>query len=524
MALVNPPSLQWASVKHWEKRDVLYRVELSDDASFPADRTVRGQVQRWCFYNPHARLKPGTWYWRYEIQDGPTRTIKGPYSFQILATTPVFETPTFAEFLANVPKVHPRVITQGRDLATIRKSAATHPLADDIIQQGKKAAAAAIYDGPLSDSDPARSRTLERKAGHEVKSFHCLIEAYVLSGDKAMREALLKRIDVLLKWPTNDLLGSQVLTAVSEAYDALGDELSPDVRKRVLAVIEKRLHKGLSAWPGNIEGRQVENHFWQMELSANFTAALATVHDLEASREMLAYTYELFLARFPNLATPDGGWAEGLGYFGVNKSAVVDMAVLLKKVGRVDVFKMPWYQSLPDYFTYFAPIGGRIDGFGDMHDRVGNGNIGQAMMFVLGQENKDPKALFRAASLMKADSAVEESLKQDFSTEPWYQIVNDIRSGPPRVLARPTCHKPACSPVWDWRPCIPTFSIVHAIRRSISAHPRLAPRATCTRTRTPSTCPGEVSRCFTRQAITLRSRMRTRCPPTVTPGLTTRSS
>ena len=83
----------------------------------------------------------------------------------------------------------------------------------------------------------------------------------------------------------------------------------------------------------------MENHFWQMELSAlNFTAALATLHDLPASRPMLEYTYELFLARFPNLATQEGGWAEGLGYFGVNKSAVVDMALLLKtgrRSGRV---------------------------------------------------------------------------------------------------------------------------------------------------------------------------------------------
>ena len=168
---------------------------------------------------------------------------------------------------------------------------------------------------------------------------------YVLSGDQAMLEALLKRLDVLLKWPTNDLLGSQVLTALAglrraARRTAAGSPETHAGRDR------ETVATGLAAWPGNIEGRQVENHFWQVELSGNFTAALATVHDLEASREMLEYTYELFLARFPNLATPDGGWAEGLGYFGVNKSAVVDMALLLKKVGHVDVFQKEWYRSL----------------------------------------------------------------------------------------------------------------------------------------------------------------------------------
>lgn len=433
VASVNPPSLQWASVKHWEKRDVLYRVELSDDPNFPPDKTIRGPTQRWCFYNPHGRFKPGSWYWRYEIQEGSKRTIKGPYSFQVLPATPVFETPTCAEFLANIPRPHPRVITQGRDLAAVRKSAATHPLAAGIIQQGRKVAAAAIYDGPLSDPDQAKSRTLERRAGREVKSLHTLVEAYVLSDDTALRDALVKRTEVLLNWPTNDLLGSQVLTTLAYVYDTVADELPPDVRRRLLAVIEKQLRKGLSAWPGSIEGRQVENHFWQAELPANFAAALSTVYDLEPSREMLAYTYELFLARFPNLATADGGWAEGLGYFGVNKSTVVEMAVLLKKVGHVDVFQMQWYQSLPDYFIYFALIDGRIDGFGDMHDRVGNGNLGQAMMFVLGQETNDPQALFRAAALMKAGPAAEEGAPPDNGIEPWYQIVNDLRPGRQRI-------------------------------------------------------------------------------------------
>jgi hypothetical protein len=429
VARVNPPSLQWASVKYWERRDVLYRVELSDDPNFAAARTQSGKVQRWCFYNPHAKLKPGKWYWRYEIRDGKTATVKGPFAFEITSATPVFETPTVDQFMAAIPQSHPRVMTQGKDLSELRRSAATHPVFNDIARQGKKAAASAIYDGPVDAGDAASARALGRKASGEVRLFHNLLEAYVLSGDRELREVLLKRIAVMLKWPTSDLLGSQVLTALSTGYDVLCQGLPAETRASMLAVVDQQLRKGLAAWPGKIEGRQVENHFWQMELAGNFTAALATVHDLEASRQMLEYTYELFLARFPNLATPDGGWAEGFGYFGVNEAAVVDMALLLKKVGHVDVFKMQWYQTLADYYNYFAPLGGPIDGFGDMHDRVGNGDIGGKLMFVLGQENQDAKALFRAAQLMKSNRGLD----------PWYQIVNGVgfdlaRVSPPAEL------------------------------------------------------------------------------------------
>lgn len=436
VALVNPPSLQWASMKHWDGRDARYRVELSEDASFPDGRTIRGNVQRACFFNPHARLAPGTWHWRYEIRDGTKREVKGPYAFQIATNTPVFETPDFAKFLAGLPTAHPRVITQGHTLAEVRVSAAKHPLAKSVIAQGRKAAAAEIYDGPVRDSDPALGRALERKAGREVKFLESLVDAYVLSGDTALRDAALKRLNVILKWPTDDLLGSQVLATLATTFDALHDALSPEIRSRMLAVMDRQIRRGLSAWPGNIEGRQVENHFWQVELSANFTAALATIGELEASRDMLEYTYELFLARFPNLATPDGGWAEGFGYFGVNKTAVVDMALLLKKVGHVDVFKKEWYQSLPDYFNYFAPINGRMDGFGDMHDRVGNGNIGQAMMLVVGEENNDPQARYRTAALANAKSETKDG-DEGVAAEPWYQIVNNITFDPSRVL-RPT--------------------------------------------------------------------------------------
>lgn len=421
----NPPALQWASVKHWEGREVRYRVELSDDATFPAGRTIRGAEQRACFFNPHRALAPGTWHWRYEIRDGTNQVIKGPYSFRVPTNAVVFASPDFATFLAGLPTNHPRVMTQGRTLAEVRAAAGGHPMAREIVAQGRKAATAAIYDGPVRDSDPARGRALERKASGEVRALQSVIEAYVLTGDVNLRDAAFRRLAVMLAWPTDDLLGSQVLTVLAMAFDALHEELSADLRARLLAVLDRQLRHGLAAWPGQIEGRQVENHFWQVELSGNFTAALATFDVLPASREMLEYTYELFLARFPNLAGPDGGWAEGLGYFGVNESAVVDMALLLKRVGHVDVFQKTWYRSLADYFIYFAPVGGRMDGFGDMHDRVGNGNLGHAMMLVVGNETGDPKALFRAAALAQADPR---------PVEPWYQVVQRVAFDPARVL------------------------------------------------------------------------------------------
>ena len=93
-------------------------------------------------------------------------------------------------------------------------------------------------------------------------------------------------------------------------YDMLYDELTAETKQQILTTIDKQFKEGLARWPGFTEERQVENHFWQMELAGNFTAALATLGELESATEMLDYTYGLFIARFPNLATQDGGWNE----------------------------------------------------------------------------------------------------------------------------------------------------------------------------------------------------------------------
>ena len=425
---LNPTELQWPSVKVWENRDAIYHVYLSQDSLFAEGNTIQGKNLSYCFFNPHKALKPGVWYWKYEIVDRKSKQMetKGVYSFVVEPETEKFETPTFEEFLSNVKSKHPRVMNQGNDLAKIRENAPKHTAYRVIMQKGEEALNAEIYRGPVSDEkDQANGKRLQGVTGTEIKRFHDLLEAYVLSGNSDFYYALLKRIEVLLTWPTDDLLGSQVMTALSLSYDALYDELPVKVRADMLKCVEKQMKWGLARWPGKTEARQIDNHFWQMELSGNFCAALATVGESEVAKQMLEYTYELFIARFPNLSTKsDGGWAEGMGYFNVNKSCVVDMAVWLKKIGNFNVFQMPWYRNLADYYTYFAPVASQVSGFGDMHDRVKDGT-GQGLpaTLILVNECGYPSANYRLYAQAQTQKAPVLYLSK---VEPWYQMVNDV--------------------------------------------------------------------------------------------------
>lgn len=423
---MNPTELLWPSIRYWEKRDVLYNVYLSRDPQFRSADTQVSKGQRYCFYNPHKALSPGKWYWKYEIVDNGNIETKGVYSFIVPEDAVLFETPDFEEFKSNIGKGHPRVMTQGNDIDVIRREAVSHPAYQGIVDKAEKILEYEIYDGPLGDSDPAVNKRITVQTGKEVGYFNNVLQGYVLTGDKALLDNMLERLEVLLTWPTNDLLGSGVLTALSMSYDILYDELSAEMKQRMLERIEQQMKRALGNWSGSIETRQVENHFWQMEVAGNFSAALATVHDLDIAEDMLEYLYELFFARFPNLSEKyDGGWAEGMGYFGVNKSCVVDMAVWMKKLGNVNVFEMPWYRNLPDFYTYFAPVGGQIAGFGDMHDRRANGNgEGLSAAFILSCETRSPAANYR---LVKQLDAPQKRPYNVYDIEPWYQIVNSVK-------------------------------------------------------------------------------------------------
>lgn len=439
----NPSPLLWKSCKYWEKRDVTYNVYLSSDATFPKDKTLCSTDQRYCFYNPHRKLNPGKWCWKYEtVENGKVSSSK-TYSFIIPQSAEGLVTPTAEVFRRSINKSHPRVMNYGRPMAEIHRDAPQHRLYKSIINSAQEAAGKEIYRGAVTDSNPATARRLNQKAGKEVELYHKLLEGYTLSADNAMKEALLKRTDVLLSWPTNDLLGSKVLTALALGYDMLYDELTADTKQRILNTIDKQFKDGLARWPGYTEARQVENHFWQMELAGNFTAALATLGELNSATEMLDYTYGLFIARFPNLATQDGGWNEGEGYYSVNQTAIVDMALLLKKLGGIDVFKMGWYRNLSDYFTYFSPAASPVSGFGDMHDRVETGSLkGRSEMLTIGCEENNPYALYRFfQSIRPVESFYGTATDEKYwkkplaKTEPWYQIANNISVTPKQAKA-----------------------------------------------------------------------------------------
>jgi len=418
---VNPPTMQWARDGAFKAR---YTVELSQDESFKTG-VISSDKIKWCFFNPHEKLQNGTWYWRYTTHINEKNIKSEAQSFTINDNVRVYEYPSVKTLVANVPKQHPYLLTYGKPLQEVIENAKQLPkMSQKIIAAGDKVLNDKIKNFSTIDKSKYTNRELRKLRNAERRKFEALVHAYLISGNNKFRDVAIERLDLMLiQEGKGEMDLSHLMRSIAIAYDGLHSGLSRDLKQRILARVKPYLEKRYNKWSGNTENRQIQNHFWQMELSALFDVALATIHELPENEKYLAYAYGIFMARSPVVGGNDGGWANGHGYFSVNNSTVTDMAYTLQKVGGIDVFGKPWYQGLPDYFLYTSPAGGTIDGFGDMHDRGDNNGRGGKLSFIIGTEKNDTTALFHAAKVMKKNGAQHS----------WFRLVNGVIFDPDNI-------------------------------------------------------------------------------------------
>ena len=93
------------------KTGAFLQFALSQDAGFPEASTQLSEQQEWCMFNPHVKLAPGRWFWRYRnvAEDGKEEAWSEPIEFEVKEETPVFVTPAFDDFRQGLPMRHPRL-------------------------------------------------------------------------------------------------------------------------------------------------------------------------------------------------------------------------------------------------------------------------------------------------------------------------------------------------------------------------------------------------------------------------------
>lgn len=412
---INPPNLKWPTAV--EGKSTRYRVELSMDRSFQTG-VIRSGEQRACFYNPHRMLEEGTWYWRYQtIQDGSS-TTSPVHAFRIDSSTIRFPAPSVAEWMHNLPAQRPYMLTYGHSLERVIEHARAYPhLAENLIAEGQRSLEKSVIDIHTFDRSSMTPRNFtQRILGGELKIFKPLLYAYLVTGDDVYWHAAEDRMQALLSWDLHDeMTMSRVWRLLAEGYDTFYPLMSDSMKESIRAGCAGWLEKNYNKWIGKTENRQIDNHFWQMEMSGFFFTALALVEECPDFQKYLEYAYGIFLARNPVVGGNEGGWANGLGYFGVNESTHIDMAYALQSIAKVDVFGLPWYQSLPAYLLYSCAPGMEMDGWGDMQERrQGGDGLHPRHAFYLAQEENLPLAKYYYSKYIRQNP--------DFDV-PWLQLI-----------------------------------------------------------------------------------------------------
>lgn len=384
---LNPPSLTWLH----EDEARTYSVEWSRKADF----TDAGRATNLPF-NVHthsATLPAGEYFWRYRFADrnGRLSGWSKTRSFTIPADAIAFPMPTRAEQRERVPQQHPRLFLRPEDLPRLRelakgreaKSFATlRAAADKYIAAGPTPEPEHL--GSATDKENTElikywwpNRTQTEQACREAET---IAFVYLLTGEKKYGDAARKWILHLASWnpdgPTNFKLnceaGKPMLYRLPRAYDWAWDTLTEAERDKVRTVMTRR---ALDAWNSGEVGRGVGHLNRPYSSHGNRTwhklaeCAIAFLGEIPEAETWLDYAVNKFYAAYPVWSDDDGGWHEGVSYWGGYMSKVVNWLQVAESALRIDGFKKPFFAQIGDYPLYVAPPGSPNMGFGDLSFR-----------------------------------------------------------------------------------------------------------------------------------------------------------
>ena len=347
---------------------------LSRTEDFNSSETLLSEPQEWCMYNLHRRLEVGTWYWRFRSTN-LNGTMPGEWSaiyrFEVKNDTPEFVTPSFQTFLANAPRLHPRIYCFLDDrIEGARNRVTSHPEYKEL-QSRASLALNAEYTG-MTDLY-SRAEELRQHATY-------LYQAYHLTQKEIYAEKLRQLLEALIVAPPADgqlfasnFTASNIAWCLVAAYDLLYNNLSASDRTAAEELMMRVARYYYKVNCGFQENHLFDNHFWQQNMRVLFQVALSLYDKPTYSSEvlpMMEYYYELWTARAPASGfNRDGIWHNGTGYFSANILTLAYMPSLLSFISQYDFLSHPWYQNVGRSLVYTCPPGSKSNGFGDSSEK-----------------------------------------------------------------------------------------------------------------------------------------------------------
>ncbi len=387
-AQFNPPSLAWLH----EKPAQTYTVEWSRHADFSQAVTITNLPFN-C-YTHYVPLEPGEYYWRYRFVTarGEISTWSHTRRFILDGNAIVFPMPSREERRARVPASHPRLFVRPEELPRLRAAAAQAQRRefDRLRAQADRLLGQPLVPEP-TERGTATIKTnltlLQNWWANRVQTLRACEEAetvafvYLITGERKYGEEARRRILDLAAWNPdgetnfrwNCEAAKPLLHRLSRAYDWAWAALTESDRARVQAAVQRRVR---DAWESGEVGRGVGHINRPLNSHGNRTwhkigeSGIVFLGEIPEADLWLDYALNKFYACYPVWSDADGGWHEGLSYWGGYMSKAVWWLQAAKTALNVDGFKKPFFSHVGDYALYMAPPGAGSMGFGDLSGRT----------------------------------------------------------------------------------------------------------------------------------------------------------
>ena len=278
--------------------------------------------------------------------------------------------------LATLRTQHPRLIALDSDIARIRNLIATDPLVKDSYNALRRQADRILSQPPV-EYVLIGPRLLD-KSRTALDRIYTLGLVYRIDGDKKYFDRALQELQAVVAFkdwhPAHFLDTAEMTHAVAIGYDWLYAGLTPEDRKRIrTAIVEKGIDAALPLYRAR-KGWTVVHHNWNQVCNGGITiGALAVAEDEpKKAREVVSDSIGSIQLAMDSYA-PDGGWAEGPGYWDYATSyTVYYLAALESALGNTfGLTKLPGFDQAGAFRVYFqSPAGGTFN-YADAHSSFG---------------------------------------------------------------------------------------------------------------------------------------------------------
>lgn len=367
----NPPRFTWVPPN---SRDLRYRLQISEDENFPQDKTEELRHLPYNFCTLDHVLKPGTYYWRYSLDEGEACGFSKPRCFTI--TGEEEETPLAyrKHRYDHVDMGHPRIWLNEKNLEKFQRELER----DDNycgFQSFYRYSVMGYKDKEFAKEPkpyPNNKRVIPlwRQNYMDCQEGLCQIRALSVAGlllkDKELiqkaRDGLLEMASWNASGPTgrdyNDECAFRAAYGLAFGYDWLYDYLSEEEKKLVREQLFIRTKQVADHIIRNtrVHYSLYDSHAVRSLSSVIIPCCIVLLGEYEEAKEWLDYAVEYLSVIYTPWGGKDGGWAEGAGYWTTGMAFVTEAMNTLKSFSGIDLYQRPFFQKTGDFPLYCNPV------------------------------------------------------------------------------------------------------------------------------------------------------------------------